>query len=157
MTVKLLAIGKTNQKELLHLIAQYEKRLGHYTNFSMETLPDIRKNKNRSRDQLLQAEGEALLQRIDASDRVYLLDERGESFSSEEFAGFLQKQMNAGVRRLVLVIGGAFGFSQALYQRATGEISLSRMTFSHQMVRLFAVEQLYRAFTILRNEPYHHQ
>ncbi len=114
-------------------------------------------NKNRSRDQLLQAEGEALLQRIDASDRVYLLDERGESFSSEEFAGFLQKQMNAGVRRLVLVIGGAFGFSQALYQRATGEISLSRMTFSHQMVRLFAVEQLYRAFTILRNEPYHHQ
>jgi len=157
MTVKLLAIGKTNQKELLHLIAQYEKRLGHYANFSMETLPDIRKNKNRSRDQLLQAEGEALLQRIDASDRIYLLDERGESFSSEEFAGFLQKQMNAGVRRLVLVIGGAFGFSQALYQRAAGEISLSRMTFSHQMVRLFAVEQLYRAFTILRNEPYHHQ
>lgn len=157
MTIKLLAIGKTDRKELQQLVAIYTKRLGHYINFEMETLPDIRKSGNLSQDRQLQMEGTAILKKINPSDVVYLLDEKGKTSNSREFAEFLQKQMNAGVRNFVLVIGGPYGFSPEVYGRAAGMISLSRMTFSHQMVRLFIVEQLYRAFTILRNEPYHHQ
>ena len=157
MTIKLLVIGKTDKCELQQLIGSYEKRLAHYIHFELDILPDIRKTKIHNRDQQKQAEGEAILQKINASDRVYLLDERGKPYSSIEFAGFLQKQMNMGIKRLVFIIGGPFGFSGELYDRANGKISLSKMTFSHQMVRLFMVEQLYRAFTILRNEPYHHQ
>ncbi len=157
MTVKLLAIGKTDSRELRELVAVYIKRLAHYVNFEMETLPDTRNAGKLSQARQLQLEGAALLNKIGPSDLVYLLDEKGKAFSSPEFAGFLQKQMNAGVRNFVLLIGGPYGFSQEIYDRAAGMISLSKMTFSHQMVRLFIVEQLYRAFTILRNEPYHHQ
>ncbi len=153
----MLAIGKTDKRELQHLVALYTKRLGHYVRFDMETLPDIKNTRNLSQPEQQEKEAEALLKKMTPSDAVYLLDARGQDYSSEEFAGFLQKQMNSGLRQLVMVIGGPYGFSQRLYDRANGEISLSRMTFSHQMVRLFVVEQLYRAFTILRNEPYHHQ
>ena len=102
-------------------------------------------------------EGEAIIGRLTASDIVYLLDERGQDYSSEELAGFLQKRMSAGVKNLVIVAGGAFGFSEKLYQRANGQISFSKLTFSHQMIRLLLCEQVYRAFTILRGEQYHHQ
>lgn len=157
MTVKLLAIGRTDSRELRELVAVYTKRLAHYVNFEMESLPDIRNAGKLSQTRQLHLEGTALMNKIAPSDLVYLLDEKGKAFSSLEFAGFLQKQMNAGVRNFVLLIGGPYGFSPEIYTRAAGMISLSKMTFSHQMVRLFIVEQLYRAFTILRNEPYHHQ
>lgn len=157
MTVKLLATGKTDSRELRELVAVYTKRLTHYVNFEMETLPGARNAGRLPQAQQLQLEGEALLSKIGPADLVYLLDEKGKAFSSPQFAEFLQKQMNAGVRNFVLLIGGPYGFSPDVYARAAGMISLSKMTFPHQMVRLFIVEQLYRAFTILRNEPYHHQ
>ncbi len=157
MTIKLLAVGKTDKKELQQLVAVYVGRLKHYVNFQFEALPDLKKAKNLSQEQQQQREAAILLKKIKPADTVFLLDEHGKDYSSEEFAGFLQKQMNSGIGRLVLVIGGAYGFGQDMYDRASGEISLSRMTFSHQMVRLFIVEQLYRAFSILRNEPYHHR
>jgi 23S rRNA (pseudouridine1915-N3)-methyltransferase len=123
----------------------------------MEVVADIKNAKNLTEIQQKEKEGELILSRLDPADQLLLLDETGQSYTSVGFSGFLQKKMNAGAKTLVLAIGGPYGFSQAVYKKATGKISLSAMTFSHQMVRLFAVEQLYRAFTILRGEPYHHQ
>jgi 23S rRNA (pseudouridine1915-N3)-methyltransferase len=157
MTIKLLAIGKTDQNELTALIAGYEKRLSHYVKFELQLLPDIRNTKNMSKDRQVAMEAERFLKALKPADALFLLDERGKSLSSEGFASFLQKQMNSGIKQLVLAIGGPYGFGDTIYKRANGMISLSKMTFSHQMVRLFVVEQLYRAFTILGNEPYHHQ
>lgn len=157
MNLKLLAIGKTDSSALQELITDYTNRLGHYINFELEVLPDIKNTKNLSQDQQKQREGEALLKRLAPQDYVILLDERGKSYSSMEFSQYLQKILNTGTKQLVLIIGGPYGFAQELYQRAQGKLSLSKMTFSHQMVRLFAVEQFYRAFTILRNENYHHE
>lgn len=157
MNVTLLAIGKTDKKELQLLVDIYIKRLKHYINFQFEALPDLKKAKNLGQEQQQRKEAEILLKKIQPTDAVFLLDEHGKDYTSEEFADFLQKQMNAGIGRLVLVIGGPYGFAPEMYDRANGKISLSRMTFSHQMVRLFMVEQLYRAFSILRNEPYHHR
>lgn len=157
MKIKLLAVGKTDDKNLEALFEKYRKRLGHYVNFSVEIIPDIRNSRNLSFTEQKRAEGESILKRIQESDQVILLDERGKAFRSVELARDLQKKMNAGVRTLVLVIGGPYGFSEPVYQRANAEMSLSKMTFSHQMIRVFLVEQLYRAFTILRNEPYHHE
>ena len=153
----MLAVGKTDDKNLEALFEKYRKRLGHYVNFSVEIIPDIRNSRNLSFTEQKRAEGESILKRIQESDQVILLDERGKAFRSVELARDLQKKMNAGVRTLVLVIGGPYGFSEPVYQRANAEMSLSKMTFSHQMIRVFLVEQLYRAFTILRNEPYHHE
>ncbi len=157
MKIKLLMVGKTDDKHLEQLTEKYARRLGHYLRFSREVVPDIKNSKSLSTSEQKEKEGEQLLKRVDLSDQVWLLDEKGKELGSVEFADFLQKKMNAGTRQLVLVIGGPFGFSEAVYRRADGCLSLSRMTFSHQMVRLFLVEQLYRAFTILRNEPYHHE
>tara|TARA_R110002051_G_scaffold185051_1_gene254315 strand:- start:1303 stop:1776 length:474 start_codon:yes stop_codon:yes gene_type:complete len=157
MTIKLLAIGKTDSAQLLQLISEYENRLKHYIKFDLELLPDIKNTKNLTEDQQKEKEGEAILKRINATDVLILLDENGKQYSSIEFSHFLQKKMNAGIKQLVLVIGGPYGFSPAVYEKAQGKISLSKMTFSHQMIRLFIVEQIYRAFTILKNEPYHHQ
>ena len=157
MNIKLLAIGKTDNKNLQVLIDEYIKRLGFYIKFDLEIIPDIKNAKNLSEVQQKQKEGELILAKLSATDHLILLDENGKSFSSIGFADELQKKMNSGIKTLVFVIGGPYGFSDEVYQKAHGKISLSKMTFSHQMVRLFVIEQIYRGFTILRNEPYHHQ
>lgn len=157
MKITLLAIGKTDNKNLHVLIEEYVKRLGHYVSFSLDVIPDIKNVKNLSEAQQKQIEGEEIIKRIAISDNLVLLDENGKTFTSIGFSDFLQKKMNSGLKNLVFVIGGPYGFSDAIYTRANGKVSLSEMTFSHQMVRLFVVEQLYRGFTILRNEPYHHR
>jgi|SRR5690554_5027582 len=157
MNIRLIAIGKTDDKNLDILIESYTKRLGFYINFSMEIIPDIKNSKNLSVQQQKQKEGELILSKISNTDYLVLLDENGKSFSSLEFADDLQKKMNSGIKTLVFVIGGPYGFSDEVYQKSVGKISLSKMTFSHQMVRLFVIEQIYRAMTILKNEPYHHR
>jgi len=157
MNIKLLAIGKTDNKSLQSLIDEYTKRLSFYIKFDLDIIPDIKNVKNLSEGQQKQKEGELILAKLSATDHLILLDENGKSFSSVGFADELQKKMNAGIKTLVFVIGGPYGFSEEVYQKANGKISLSAMTFSHQMVRLFVTEQIYRGFTILRNEPYHHQ
>ena len=157
MTITLLAIGKTDNKELNILIDQYAKRLSFYVKFNFEVIPDIKNVKNLSEKQQKEKEGHLILKKLNSSDRLVLLDENGKQFTSVGFSEYLQKQMNSGLKNLVFVIGGPYGFSEEIYKRAQGKISLSKMTFSHQMVRLFFIEQLYRGFTILKNEPYHHR
>lgn len=157
MKIKLLAIGKTDDNALVQLIQKYETRLQHYIFFSLEIIPDLKQRKNLSIQLQKEKEGQSILSKISSTDRIFLLDENGKTMDSIEFSKFLQKQMNSGPKQLIFVIGGPYGFSDEVYQKAHGKISLSKMTFSHQMVRLFAIEQLYRGFTILRNEPYHHQ
>lgn len=157
MNIKLLCIGKTDDRELQSLIDRYAQRLNHYVKFTLEIIPDIKNAKNLSEDQQKQKEGEHILKKLGAQDQLILLDEGGKTFDSVSFSGFLQKKMNSGIKTLVLVVGGPYGFSEDVYNQATGKISLSKMTFSHQMVRLFITEQLYRGFTILKGEPYHHR
>ncbi|MET7027767.1 23S rRNA (pseudouridine(1915)-N(3))-methyltransferase RlmH [Sediminicola luteus] len=157
MMIKLLAIGKTDSTHLQELISEYEQRLKHYIKFELDIIPDIKNVKNLSEVQQKEKEGEAILKRLQPTDVLVLLDEHGKQHTSIEFSNYLQKKMNAGIKRMVIVIGGPYGFSEEIYQKAQGKLSLSKMTFSHQMVRLFIVEQIYRAFTILKNEPYHHQ
>jgi 23S rRNA (pseudouridine1915-N3)-methyltransferase len=157
MNIRLLAIGKTDNKYLQSLIDDYAKRLSFYVKFDLEIIPDIKNVKNLSEAQQKEKEGELILAKIGPTDQLILLDENGKTFSSVGFSDYLQKKMNAGIKTLVFVIGGPYGFSETVYQKAQGKVSLSEMTFSHQMIRLFVIEQLYRGFTILRNEPYHHQ
>ncbi|WP_166963515.1 23S rRNA (pseudouridine(1915)-N(3))-methyltransferase RlmH [Yeosuana marina] len=157
MTIKLLAIGKTDSKSLLNLIEDYQKRLNFYIKFNLEIIPDIKKAKNLSEAQQKQKEGELILNALNPTDILVLLDENGKQLDSVAFSKYLQKHMNSGIKQLVFVIGGPYGFSEDVYNKAQEKISLSKMTFSHQMVRLFMIEQLYRGFTILRNEPYHHR
>ncbi len=157
MTIKLLAIGKTDSKDLQQLITAYSNRLKHYIKFELEIIPDIKNVKHLSEAQQKEKEGELILKKLNPTDILVLLDENGKQFTSIEFSNYLQKKMNSGIKQLVFVIGGPYGFSPSTAQKASGKISLSKMTFSHQMVRLFAIEQLYRAFTILKNEPYHHR
>ncbi|MFK5957730.1 MAG: 23S rRNA (pseudouridine(1915)-N(3))-methyltransferase RlmH [Lutibacter sp.] len=157
MKIKLLAIGKTDAKNLQSLIETYQNRLKHYINFELEIIPDIKNVKSLSEVQQKEKEGELILKKLTTTDILILLDEKGKEFRSIEFSKYLQKKMNSGIKQLVVVIGGPYGFSEAVYKKSQGKISLSKMTFSHQMIRLFVVEQLYRAFTILKNEPYHHE
>ena len=157
MKIKLLVIGKTDEKDLVQLIKKYQQRLNHYINFEIEIIPDIKNVKNLSQPQQKEKEGELIISKLKNTDQLMLLDEKGKEYRSLDFANFLQKKMNSGIKQLVLVIGGPYGFSEAVYKKATGKISLSKMTFSHQMIRLFVIEQLYRGFTILKNEPYHHE
>jgi len=157
MNIKILTIGKTDNKALQSLIDDYTKRLSFYIKFDLEIIPDIKNVKNLSESQQKEKEGELILAKLAPTDQLILLDEKGTTFSSVGFSDYLQKKMNSGAKTLVFVIGGPYGFSDEVYQKAQGKISLSLMTFSHQMVRLFFIEQLYRGFTILRNEPYHHQ
>lgn len=157
MKIKLLAIGKTDDKNLQTLIETYQKRLKHYINFEIDVIPDIKNVKNLSTQQQKEREGELILKKLAPTDQLVLLDEKGKEFKSLEFATYMQKKMNSGIKQLVLVIGGPYGFSEAVYKKSQGKISFSKMTFSHQMIRLFVVEQIYRAFTILKNEPYHHE
>ncbi|MBC8767899.1 23S rRNA (pseudouridine(1915)-N(3))-methyltransferase RlmH [Arenibacter sp. BSSL-BM3] len=157
MTIKLLVLGKTDSVQLNQLIEEYQNRLKHYIKFELEIIPDIKNTKNLSEKQQKEKEGDAILNKLNPTDLLVLLDENGKQKTSVEFSEYLQKNMNSGLKQLVFVVGGPYGFSEAVYQKSRNKISLSKMTFSHQMVRLFMVEQLYRAFTILRNEPYHHQ
>ena len=157
MNIRLITIGKTDNKNLQALIDDYSKRLSFYVKFDLEIIPDIKNVKNLSEGQQKEKEGELILSKITATDQLILLDENGKTFNSVGFSDYLQKKMNAGIKTLVFVIGGPYGFSETVYQKAQGKVSLSEMTFSHQMVRLFVIEQLYRGFTILKNEPYHHQ
>ena len=157
MKICLLVIGKTDETYLQSGIELFLKRIPHYISFEMKVIPDLKNSKNLSEQQQKEKEGELILQQITVSDELFLLDEQGIESTSVEFARFLEKKMIAGIKRLVIVIGGPYGFSSGIYARANGKLSLSRMTFSHQMVRLIFAEQLYRAMTILKGEPYHHQ
>jgi 23S rRNA (pseudouridine1915-N3)-methyltransferase len=157
MTIKLLAIGKTDNKQLLALIEEYKKRLGFYINFVLEIIPDIKNSKHLSETQQKQKEGELILGKLNTADVLILLDEHGKQLDSIGFSNYLQKYMNSGIKQLIFVIGGPYGFSKDVFNKSQGKLSLSKMTFSHQMVRLFFIEQLYRGFTILKNEPYHHR
>ena len=157
MTIKLLGIGKTDDKTLQNLTDVYVKRLQFYNKFEIELIPNLKKVKNLDENQQKQKEGELILNKIATSDFVVLLDENGKQLSSVGFSEFIQKRFNSGLKQVIFVIGGPYGFSEEVYNRANSKISLSKMTFSHQMVRLFFTEQLYRAFTILKNEPYHHR
>ena len=157
MKIVLIVIGKTDEEYLISGIKKYAGRIGHYASFEMKELPDPRNRKTLSEEQQKKAESFLLLQQLQPSDQVVLLDENGKQHSSVQFAENLEKQMASGIKRLVFVIGGPYGFAQEVYDRANAKLSLSPMTFSHQMVRLIFVEQLYRAFTILKGEPYHHQ
>ena len=157
MKIKLLAIGKTDNKNLIQLIDEYQNRLKHYIKFELEIIPDIKNVKNLSEVQQKEKEGNLILSKLKNTDQLVLLDDKGKDFTSIEFSKYLQKKMNSGIKQLVLVIGGPYGFSEAVYKKSQGKLSLSKMTFSHQMIRLFIVEQLYRGFTILKNEPYHHE
>jgi len=157
MKIVLLSIGKTSEEYLIEGIAQYQKRLKHYTQFELIEVPNIKKAQNFSKNELMKKEGELILNKIQASDYLVLLDDKGKDFTSVKFSKKVQQWMLSGKKRLVFVIGGAYGFSDTVYQRGNEKLSLSKMTFSHQMVRLFFVEQIYRAYTILNNEPYHHE
>lgn len=155
MKVELWAIGKTSEHYLEEGIGIFEKRLKHYLRFEQAILPDIRKGGKMSPTLLKAKEAEMVLQKLENTDFLILLDERGKTYTSEAFAEFLNHKLQLSYRRIVFLIGGAFGFDDALYQRANTKWSLSALTFSHQMIRLFAIEQIYRGMTILNNEPYH--
>ena len=157
MQIELIVVGKTDSKEVTALVEMYQKRVNHYCRFSITTLPDLRNTKNLSPQQQNQSEGERILAQLTESDYVVLLDERGAEFRSVEFSEWIRKRMVSGLKRLVFVIGGPYGFAEEVYKRANQQISLSKMTFSHQIVRAIFTEQIYRAFTILNNEPYHHE
>jgi 23S rRNA (pseudouridine1915-N3)-methyltransferase len=157
MKVKLLQIGKTQQGYLVQGIEFYEQRIKNYLPFTIETIPALKQAASLSADQLKLKEGELILSKLKLDDRLILLDERGKSFHSVGFADYIQGQMNQGQKQLVFLIGGAYGFSEAVYRKASYQISLSDMTFSHQLIRLVFLEQLYRAMTILNNHPYHHE
>ena len=157
MKIQVLVIGKTRSPELDTLSKEYLKRLQRYITTEWVVIPDIKRGKNEGPEQIKIKEGAKVLEHMLEGDLLYVLDERGISYTSKKFAAFLQKQMNSGRKRLVLAIGGAYGFSEAVYARASGKIRLSEMTFSHEMARIILLEQLYRACTILKGEPYHHQ
>lgn len=157
MKVTLLCVGKTDDEYLQKGIEKYVKRLKHYVSFVVTIIPDLKQAKNLTEKQQREKEGQAILKQVQHTDMLILMDERGKSFRSVEFAAFFEKQMLNSVSHIIFVVGGPYGFDEVLYQRANAMISLSKMTFSHQMVRLFFVEQVYRAFSIIRGEPYHHE
>jgi len=154
--ITLLVIGKTDAAYLKEGLNEYLKRLKHYVNFEIEVIPDIKKVKNMSSENQKKREGELILSKKMGGKEIHLFDEKGKTLSSRELAQFLEKKMVSGLKELVFVIGGPYGFSEDVYKNASTKISLSRLTFSHQMVRLLCTEQIYRAFTILKGEPYHH-
>lgn len=155
MNIRLIVVGKTDIDYIQHGIDDYVARLKHYTPFELVVIPSVKNAAHLSPDELKEREGELILKQTERADLTILLDEHGDELTSVGFADYIQRKLNAGIRTLCFVIGGAFGFSPAVYSAAHGKLSLSRMTFNHQMVRLFFVEQLYRAHTILRHEKYH--
>lgn len=156
MKITLLVVGKTTDKYLIEGIEKYTKRLIHYCKFQILEIPELKNTKSLSEEQQKEKEAAFIFQKIATTDHVILLDEQGKQFSSVAFSEEINKWMNQSIASVVFVIGGPYGFDQKIKTRANAEISLSKMTFSHQMVRLFFVEQIYRAFSILKGEPYHH-
>ncbi|MBR5454419.1 MAG: 23S rRNA (pseudouridine(1915)-N(3))-methyltransferase RlmH [Rikenellaceae bacterium] len=157
MSIDFLVVGKTDSAQVAELTRMYAGRISRYIKFTHTELPDIRNSKNMSEDAQKRAEGEMILRQLSNDDYVVLLDDKGAQPTSLEFASWMQKRMNSGVKRVVFIVGGPYGFSKEVYARAAEKLSLSRMTFSHQIIRPIFTEQLYRAFTILRGEPYHHE
>ena len=157
MKVVLIVVGKTVDKDLVQLISNYTERLSHYLSFELQTIPELRNTKSLTAEQQKKAEGELILKQLQGGDYIVLLDEHGKEMRSIEFAEWIEKKMLAVGKRLVFIIGGPYGFSPAIYEKMNEKISLSRMTFSHQMIRLIFIEQLYRAMTIIKHEPYHHE
>jgi len=157
MKITLLSIGKTDDAYIKEGIDKYLKRLKHYTKLELVDLPELKNTKALTQDQQKTKEAELLLKKIAPTDFVILLDEKGIEFSSSQFAAYLDKKAISSTSSIIFIIGGPYGFDNTVYQRANDKLSLSRMTFSHQMVRLFFVEQLYRAYTIIKGEPYHHE
>ena len=155
MKIEFRSIGKTSFPYLTEGISIYEKRLKHYISYTSIIIPDIKNAKNLSPAQLKEKEGIALLNKVESGDFIIILDERGKSYTSEKFSKFLEKQLQMSHKRIIFIVGGAFGFSDAVYRRANSKLALSVMTFSHQMIRLFFTEQIYRACTIIKGEPYH--
>lgn len=157
MKITLIVIGKTESDYLTKGINIYHQRLKHYLSIDTIVIPALKNTQNISSAIQKQKEGELILKHLQPTDKLILLDEKGTEYNSICFSDFVQQQMNTGIKNLVFVVGGPYGFSEDIYKRGQGKISLSKMTFSHQMIRLFFMEQLYRAMTILKNEPYHHQ
>ena len=157
MKILLITVGKTDQQWLIDGISQYVDRLAHFCQFEMQVIPDIRNTRSMEVQVQKVREGEQILKLLQPSDDVYLLDDKGREMTSPDMARWLEKRMAQSTKRLVFIIGGPYGFSADVYDRVPGRLSLSKMTFSHQMVRLIFVEQLYRAFSILNNLPYHHE
>ena len=156
MKLTLLVVGKTDKTYLKEAIEVYAKRLKHYVSFEIEVIPDLKNTKNLTTEQQKEKEGELILSKNYSGKEIHLLDEKGKMYTSKEFSQFIEKKMLSGLKELVFVIGGPYGFSNEVYKGANSKISLSRLTFSHQMARLLCIEQFYRAFTILKGEPYHH-
>jgi len=157
MKILLILVGKTTTSQLNELLSDYESRLKHYAPFQIEIIPDLRNTKNLSEYEIKEKEGELILKILQTTDTIILLDDKGKQHTSIELASWLERKQNNVPKRLVFIIGGAYGFSEAVYKRSNEKLSLSKMTFSHQLVRVIFAEQLYRAFTILNNEPYHHE
>ncbi len=157
MKINLLVIGKTDARYMIEAIEEYRNRLVHYIPFELTVIPDLKNSRNLNENQQKEREGELILKQILPGDSIVLLDEKGKEFSSLQFANYIEKKMHSGCKRLVFIVGGPYGFSEPVYSFAKERISISRMTFSHQMIRLIFTEQLYRAMTILHNEPYHHE
>lgn len=156
MKLHVIFTGKTTGKLFQEAIADYTKRLTHYLPFTIEELPDLKNTKSLNEEQQKEREADMLFEKLQQGDVLVLLDEKGKEFTSREFSAYLEQKLQTVNKRLVFLIGGPYGFSQRVYDVAQGKISLSKMTFSHQMVRLFLVEQIYRSFTIIKGEPYHH-
>ncbi len=156
MKIQFLVVGRTNGNYLTEAISDYCNRIKFYLPFEMEVIPELKNSKNLSFEQQKEKEGELILKALQGGDYVVLLDEKGKEFTSEQFAAYIEKKMHTVNKRLVFIIGGPYGFSKKVYDVASEKMALSKMTFSHQMVRLFFVEQIYRAFTIINGEPYHH-
>ena len=157
MKIILLVVGKSTNLHLIKLQEEYQNRLKFYLNFEMVVVPELKKTKNLSISEQQEKEADLVFKQLETNDEVILLDDKGKQFTSTEFADFISKKMLASYKRIIFVVGGPYGFSDKLYNRANNKISLSQMTFSHQMIRPIFVEQLYRAFTIIKNEKYHHQ
>lgn len=157
MKIQILVVGKTRSAELTTLIDDYFRRIQRYMQIELTVIPDVKIKRKELQEQLCIREGKKILEQLKGGDLLYLLDERGTAYTSPHFAQLLQKMMNSGKKRWILAVGGPYGFSKEVYDRADGRISLSEMTFPHELVRLFLMEQLYRACTIIRGEPYHHE
>lgn len=157
MKIKLLVIGKTNKKFLEAGEAEYSKRLKRYIQFEKIEIPDLKNAKKMSQDEIKREEGKLIMAKLTENGLVVLLDDKGSAYSSVQFSNWIQDKLNRGYKHITFVVGGAYGFSDEVYASAQEQLSLSKMTLSHQMIRLFFTEQIYRAFTILNNEPYHHE